>query len=69
LFKNRLRLLERNPDELGFFIEEELYLQKKNVKSKGKGVISSSYAYKLELIKDIEMINENNFRRSGDEYC
>jgi len=30
------------------------------------GTLNSDYTYKLELIKDVEMINENNFRKVMD---
>ena len=46
------------------FIEEEIYLVKFYQRTSISIFKDAGYKYRLDLIKDIEMMNENNFHQS-----
>ncbi|CAI2370804.1 unnamed protein product [Moneuplotes crassus] len=64
LVQKRLAIQSRDEDDIKFFIEEELFLCNKLKRGNEGGLPTTEYTYRLELIKDVEMLNENNYRKN-----
>lgn len=64
MIANRLKLSQREATDIQYFIEEEIYLVKKTQRNNLSVFRIQNEDYQLDLIKDLEMINENNFNQT-----
>lgn len=64
LIAKRLETNFRDPSDLKFFIQEEVYLVKQKNRASLSAFKELNVHYKLDLIKDLEMMHENNFHQT-----